>query len=316
MRKLVLLSGLIICLSACQKEEMPILPYERGEIQSASVDMGAGYSNQIFFDLQSASVQGLINVSDWDLAFGYSADHVYLNDGRLMAAWKSPYTDLSSAVDTSGFQEGKKVEVAAEIFENPAIADLEGVYLIDLGFNQIGLPMGLIWFRIDESDDTAYRISYRPFDSAEITSVSIARSSNEGYAYFSFDRGETLSLPMAQDWDIKFAKYTFQFDDPPIPYLVTGVILNNTGVDAAEYSAKPFENISATDTSEVEWSNRPDIIGYDWKTYSFDTGTYSVDTHRTWLIRTSEGFYYKLRFTDFYDENGNVGVPNFEFRLI
>jgi len=306
----------MIFLAACHKEEIPIIPFDRGDIQRAEVDMGDGYSNQVFFDLHSASIQGQIDAEDWDLAFGHAADHIFLNDGRLMSAWKSPHSDLASATDTSGFQANKRVEVAAKILVEPAVSDLEGIYLIDLGFSRIGLPLGLIWLEIIEVGESNYRIAYRRYGTSEVTIESIDRSLTDGYAHFSFEDGGILPTPDADAWDIRFARYTHQFDDPPIAYLVTGITLNTNGVVAAEVFEEGFENISLSDTLDVEWSDRPDFIGYDWKTYSFETGTYVVDTQRTWLIRTSKGFYFKFRFTDFYDENGNVGVPNFEFRLL
>jgi hypothetical protein len=125
-----------------------------------------------------------------------------------------------------------------------------------------------------------------------------------------------VNVPSDEDWMIKFTKYTYLFDDPPIHYLVTGVVINPIDTYTAEIGTKVFEDITAADTLSLEWTNQPDAIGYDWKTYNFDSQTYDVNSERSWIIRTASGFYYKLRFTDFYDEGGNVGVPNFEYALI
>jgi hypothetical protein len=316
MRRLIIAFFVLALFSSCHKEEIPIEPFDRGDMISAEIDMGNAYVNRVFFNLTNTSIEGSIEKEDWDVAFSADTDHVILNDGRLMAAWKSPFYELHAANDSSGFGQGKEIEVAAELLDDPAIDELDGVYLLDLGFTGFGLPMGMVWLKFEEVSASTYLIAYKRFGDSEIKQAIINRDGSNGYLYFSFAENSIMTTPPGSSWDIIFTKYTHQFDDPPIAYLVTGVLLNLNRTVAAEYSEKPFENISAADTAMVEWSNRPDLIGYDWKTYSFDTGTYVVATDRTWLIRTTEGFYFKLRFTDFYDENGNVGVPQFEYQLL
>lgn len=316
MRRLIIAFFGLALFSNCHKEEIPIEPFDRGEMIASEIDMGNAYVNRVFFNLSETSIEGSIEKEDWDIAFSAETDHVILNDGRLMTAWKSPFTDLEMATDSSGFGQGKEAEVAAELLDDPAIDELDGIYLLDLGFTGFGLPIGMVWLKFEEVNASAYSISYKKFGDTEIQQATISRENSLGYIYFSFAENQVVMSPPGSSWDIIFTKYTHQFEDPPIAYLVTGVILNLNRTVAAEYSEKPFEDITAADTSSVEWSNRPDLIGYDWKTYSFDTGTYVVATDRTWLIRTAEGFYFKLRFTDFYDEEGDVGVPNFEYRLL
>jgi hypothetical protein len=316
MRRLIIAFLSAALFTNCHKEEIPIQPYDRGDMINGEVDLGNAYVNRLFFNLANSSIEGSIEKEDWDIAFSTEENHVILNDGRLMSAWKSPFTDLAAANDSSGYEQGKEVEVAAELLEDPAIDDLEGIYLLDLGFTGFGLPIGMVWLEFKEVNQGAYVIAFKRYGDSAIEEAIISRESPGGYTYFSFAENAVVTSPPSSSWDIIFTKYTHQFEEPPMAYLVTGVILNLNRTVAAEYSEKPFEDISAADTSMVEWSNRPDLIGYDWKTYSFDTGTYVVATDRTWLIRTTEGFYFKLRFTDFYDEEGNVGVPNFEYRLL
>lgn len=144
----------------------------------------------------------------------------------------------------------------------------------------------------------------------------IEKSAESEFTLYSLTTGAVTEEPATDSWDFRFTKYTHQFVDPPIAYLVTGLVLNSYQTAAAEFSEKPFDEITAIDTAMVEWSHTPDMIGYDWKFYDFDTGTYQVDSDRSWIIRNQKGFYYKLRFTGFYDENGNVGTPKFEYVLL
>ena len=52
------------------------------------------------------------------------------------------------------------------------------------------------------------------------------------------------------------------------------------------------------------------VIGYDWKIYDFDTGFYTIDPSATYILSDTEGYFYKLRFIDFYNENGEKGSIN------
>jgi hypothetical protein len=59
-----------------------------------------------------------------------------------------------------------------------------------------------------------------------------------------------------------------------------------------------------------------DFIGYDWKYYDFETGSYTVDFSRSYIIRTRAGFYFKLRFAGFYNASGEKGYPVIEFQRL
>lgn len=318
MRKVLLGMGVALIFTACEKEEIPIEPFDRGAISSGTVDLGQGYVNQVYFSLGENAIVGIHQKGDWDIALknGDNSETIVLNDSRFMSAWKSDAEDLEFAEDTSGYSLEKKTEVIATAHTDPAMGNLEDIYLIDLGFNEIGLSLGLYWIEIPEITADAYTIRFKKFGDDAITEKTIVKTENSGFRLYSLLTDEVIDEPSADSWDFRFTKFTYQFIDPPIAYLVTGLVLNPENTWAAEFSEQPFDLIAASDTGNVEWSAQPDIIGYDWKNYSFDLGTYVVETERTWLIRNAAGFYYKFRFTGFYDENGNVGVPSFEYQLL
>ena len=66
---------------------------------------------------------------------------------------------------------------------------------------------------------------------------------------------------------------------------------------------------------DLEMNERIDNPGYDWKTYNFDEGYYKVDLDRSYIFLTKEG-YYKLRFVDYIDDNGDRGAPKFEYQKL
>ena len=59
--------------------------------------------------------------------------------------------------------------------------------------------------------------------------------------------------------------------------------------------------------------NQKDIIGYEWKDYDFDNAMYQVDPDKIYILKNRIGFYYKLRFIDYYNSTGEKGYPTFEF---
>lgn len=321
MKQVVFAFVISILFAACAKEEIPIEPVARGEIRESQVDMGPGYVHQVFYSLENNEIAGSVLYPDWDIAFENGTDgwRIVLNDAKLMSAWKSPFQEIETATDSAGFGQNKTVEVASKMMANPAMGDWrnnDGVYLLDLGYDEQGALMGHHWLQVGEELPGQYRFSYKKYGEDAVHSGAVSKSGSAVFTHYSFSEHREIQIPSAEAWNIKFSKFTHQFLDPPVDYLVTGVLLNPLNTVAAELSDKPFQEISAADTADIAWSNRPDIIGYNWKVYNFDSGTYEVDQSRSWIIRTASGFYYKFRFTDFYDETGQVGVPNFEFALI
>src|SRR5690606_32914488 len=99
-----------------------------------------------------------------------------------------------------------------------------------------------------------------------------------------------------------------------IAYLVTGCLNNRNGVEVAHVFNKDFESITLSDINLYSFSVATNGIGYNWKEYNFDTGNYAIFSHHNYLIKTTEGKYYKLHFIDFYDSSGVKGTPTFEFQ--
>ena len=64
------------------------------------------------------------------------------------------------------------------------------------------------------------------------------------------------------------------------------------------------------------FSNKKNIIGYNWKYFDFDTQTYTVKTYITYVIRNNSNEYYKMRFIDFYNEVGEKGFPKIEIQKL
>lgn len=313
----------IIALGACEKDEIPVAPFERGEAVTAGVGMGPLYRDQVWYSLERNEVTAVNSINDWDIAFESAPESrgIFLNEAKLMHAWLSPHADLESAGDTAGYGQGKRVEAAARFHTDPAVEIPNHaepvVYLIDLGFSHEGEIFGLIWLEITQTDGEGYTFRTKFFGENQITEQYASRDPERNLVRYSLrDATVPPTAPPDADWDIVFTKYTFSFDDPPIDYLVTGALLNPAGVMAAELSDMAFADITLGDLPDGALSPQLDVIGYNWKAYSFDTARYDVDSGRSFVVKSVGGLHYKIRFIDFYDDSGNVGAPKWEAVVI
>ena len=133
---------------------------------------------------------------------------------------------------------------------------------------------------------------------------------------FSFQKGVVDVAPLPFDWSLLFTKYTTMLvtnEGENYPYIVNGVLLNPSGVTAALDTIHDFMEMELADTLDLELTSRADVIGYEWKYYDFDAGVYTIVPEMHYVIRDRDGFYYKLRFIDFYNDTGVKGYPRFEY---
>ena len=111
-------------------------------------------------------------------------------------------------------------------------------------------------------------------------------------------------------------RYIFYNTTPYTPYLVSGVLLNPQGIAAGLDSTKAFSEADVAFAQQLPLSTQRDEIGFNWKAYNFTTSTYETKQHFTYIIRDREGYYWKLRFLDFYNDQGEKGSPKFEFQRL
>ena len=317
MGRILLLFPLLLCM-ACKKEELPVEPHDPGEVVSEELDMNSDYRYQLFFDLKEDRVVRQSLKTEWDLAFENGSDGwlVVLNSARGGAAAATGTDDFSAVTDTSGAEWDHDHPSGAT--DSLAIGDhreSQEVYIIDRGYDPQGDHTGFRKLVIQNVDANGYSIRFAGLDGTGDTTLQIEKQPDKNYSSFSFDAKAQVPIqPPKDSWDLLFTQYTQLFYDPYTPYLVTGVLLNRNGVEVAVDSSSGFEEIRYEDLQGYSFTDRYNAIGYDWKTYAFIDGSYQVHTDINYIIRDTEGRYFKLRFLDFYDEAGNKGRPSFELR--
>jgi hypothetical protein len=81
-----------------------------------------------------------------------------------------------------------------------------------------------------------------------------------------------------------------------------------------------FQSINRDAVQSLEFTTIQDEIGYDWKDVTGDVTSgnisYVIIEGLNYIIRDQEGFYYKLRFISFYNNEGEKGYPTFEYQKL
>ncbi len=307
----------IMLLSGCMKEELPVPAHTLGEARTMTVCMGSAYQDQVWVDLSTGNIVSTNNKTVWDLAFE-SADQgwrVMLNGSRLMTAWDLGAVEITQPSDTIGMYAGRRIDAPSGHPDSTAFGDWRAtgnVYLLDLGFNAFGAHLGFRKVRVNSVDHSNYIFEWAGLDGSGHGSITLQKDPTRTYTYFSFANGPMVIEPERGTWDLVFTQYTHQFYVPYLPYIVSGVLVDGSMTQVARIPNSIFEEIGPQQAEAFPFESKRDIIGYDWKYYSFDTGSYTVDQGLCFIVRSHDGLLHKLRFIDFYSSTGQPGCPTLE----
>lgn len=324
MKSYIILLAFSFFLFSCEKKEIPVSAPVPGDVTTSQVIMGSDYSKKIFYRLKSDEIQAEIDKSSYDLSFESSEEgwHVLLNSANLM---KAAYYENAGFDDALILANANwKWDACSGNLDSASIGDWRsknGIYLIDRGYDQLGNFLGYAKLIVDSVDSDHYYIRTSELNGDNLKSITIAKYKNLNYTEFSFDNGyEAISqmLPDNDEWDLVFTQYTYVYYDleEVTPYQVTGVLLNPKYVQAQMEIEVAFEDIDLEYASNIVLSENNDVIGFNWKSYNFDEGYYSIASDQSYIIRDVEGIFYKLRFVDFYTDGGVKGAPKFEFQKL
>ena len=321
MKKITALLVSASLLQACVPGETPAPVHDAGNVTTAAVEMGTDYQWLVYFDLKTNTVVERKLRPSWDLAFEAAPDgyHVLLNNAKIMAAYRTGRTDLSAAVadDTAG---RLKRDSPTGSLDSTAVGDWRTgnpVYIIDRGSDGSG-SLGLMKVQVLSADDHQYSVRFSAMNGSNEHEVTIPKDDNYNFIFLSLTDGSLVSVePPKADWDIVFTPYThIYYDMDNLPYTVTGCLLNHYNTAAAKDTTHDFTAITYDNISGYTFSTDINTIGFDWKTYSFTTSTYTTDVKKNYIIRDSEGIYYKLHFIDFLNASGEKGNPKWEYQRL
>lgn len=308
---------------ACHKEELPVPAHDPGDVITNSVDIGNDYKRQVYFDLGTNTVVGKNAKTTWDLGFETSADgyHVVLNTSKSMFVYNTGSTNFNAVNDTTGFSLNKRWDEASGNLDSTAIGDwrtTKPVYIIGRGYNELGVYLGFRKIQFLNVDNNGYEVRIANLNGTNDNTMTIVKDSIYNFTFLSLNGTGSVVMvePPKKDWDLVFTQYTHIFYDenPVMPYLVTGCLLNRYKTKAMMDAGINFAEISYAYASAKTLSSAINTIGYSWK--DFTGSVFITRPDRNYIIRDAEGFLYKLHFIDFYNHAGVKGSPKWEYQRL
>jgi len=318
---------LLFALTSCFEEDVMVPPHDPGDLMVGKVELTETYKYQVFFDLETNSTVKQNLISEWDLGFETSDSgwHIILNTSKMMLAGNTGTTDFETVKSSSGLtmnfdpSHGNLDSTAIGNWYNLSGGNpvsLENVYVIDRGTDENYDLAGEKKVTFNFQDENTYVVRFANLNGSGEQTIVIPKDTSVNFVCFSFDKGIVEIEPNKTSWDLQFGKYsTLLFTDvgDPYPYLVTGVLLNPYKTTASLDTIHQFEEVSFEIAEAQDLVAQRDIIGYEWKEYDFDNGMYQVTPEKIYILKNRIGFYYKMRFIDFYNSTGEKGFPTFEF---
>ncbi len=329
MKRTVIFILMAMALTGCFEEDSRVSPYP-GEVTTIDHDITFWQS---YFDLESNKVVSLNSIDEWDMAFGCNPGswHLRINSGSGLFVHQTELDDVGTDYIISGNERWKYDKSDGNtdssafgywcdtlVYPHPSE---EKVFV--LGMKEAEGYTLYAKVQMLEVDSTRYIMKYLKQGEQDIHQVEITKSDSVHFTYYDFASGTQKHLePPLNSYDIIFTPYydlVYDIVDIPLPYLVRGVMLNSCNVSTALETSKSYDEITWFLIDPESFSCEQDFIGWEWKDVTIDfsggTATYNVRTDRTYLIRSYEGNYYKLRFLSYYLD-GIYGFPSFEYKML
>ncbi len=316
-----LLSLLCVC-------ALPATPVLAGE---QSITMGADYANDVFFSLTDNGLESR-SASDWDLAFEISgfAASVLVNHAKGIVVWHAFGVNIDNfdLLDTNGMTTNWEQTYNSETSwssgalnlgvdpnsgslgwgeYNPITHHVDGTEIFVLQLD----ATTYVKLMVESLKSGVYTIRYANLDGSNAHSADIAKSefSGKNFAYYSLDSHTAIDRePLSTDWDIVFGRYiAYVGENGDVPYVVSGV-RSNIGVLCAQ--ADDVDPLTVSYSQDMTLSEDINIIGHDWKEFSFSTNTYVINESVAYFVQAHKGGIYKVYFTEF--GGGADGKVGFE----
>jgi len=309
-----------LLLTSCEVNEIPVPMHDAGTVITSSVDMSATYKWQIYYSLQNNTVVNTVLKSTWDLGFesGENGYRIILNTAKFMYAYNTQRTDFTAVTDTSGFANGKTWDQPSGNLDSTAIGNWQSgyVYILDRGYDENAAPLGYRKIIFQSVSATEYVVKYAKLNGSGEITFHVTKDNTCNFSFLSLNgNGSQVTVePPKEQWDICFTQYMHIFYNPTMPYLVTGCLHNRYNTTAVKETDKSFSALVYSDTYHYTFLSAINTIGYDWKTFS---GTsYTTDPNKCYLLKNSQGHFFKMHFIDFYNSNGDKGNPKWEYQAL
>ncbi|MFZ4544039.1 MAG: T9SS type A sorting domain-containing protein [Saprospiraceae bacterium] len=309
--------------------------------QTVQVSSGQSYLKQTFYSITN-NASSTINNTEWDIAFtvfGQQDAGVFLNEAagtgtppqvplKLFRCSASVYADVTEASILKDSLYNNELGWSYGAFNaernptdpfdygwgayNPGSNKVEGkkVYVLKLRDGSLRK------IELQNLNLTVYTFRHSKLDGSDEKIVTIDKTKYPGktMAYYSFSKNEVKDLEPAGGFDLLYTRYssTVVQNDIPTLYPVLG-ILTGRGIQAVKATGVDPAKVNAQDYA-TKFEKRADVIGYDWKSFSLTTNTWTIPTDLAYFVKLRNGDVWKLVFIDF--EGSATGITTFEKTFI
>lgn len=303
------------------------------------------YTNSVYVDF-SANTQTAVNRKSWNLGF-YNGDdfRVILNAQyatTAIATNKTNIKDVTYADTLNVYDMGANHHMTAAGLSLSVVDPINGS-LSGTVFDQISedSSKNLVYFvasednksskknwykvKVDRSSNGGYRVQYANVGDSEITTIEIAKDANYNMSFLSFTDENTVSVePVAKGWDIMWGYSTgLRYPDLKSAYFLQDYVTINTlaGVEAVEVltSTTSYADFTKANIVDLKFSSDRSVIGDSWRnTSSFSGDKVGAYADRFYVVKDTQGNYYKLRFLKMGlgNDGGERGRPVIEYDLL
>ncbi len=328
MIKYGLLFAFPLLLVSCFEKDEAVNPYS-GEVVTIENNITL---YQSYFDFESGEVKAVHSIHEWQLGFesGDEGWHILVNSGDGWFIWNTRQGNIEIP-DPGSEPANWNYDIQSSYPDSTAIGDwtffqdnirmyTNDVYILgNLSANSYTQRKRIQFFHVD---NVSYQFCFIDEETEQHDTVTIFKNDSAAFTYYNLIQHEQLNLePGSTGYDIVFCPYydLATLFGATIPYLVRGIFLNTQGVLAVLDSVNTYQEIDYELLGEYEFSHQRDMIGYKWKDVSVNVSEgradYSINRKYNYIIRTTEGNYYKLRFLSF-SLNGEPGYPQFEYNIL
>lgn len=320
MNKFVFYISLIVVLSSCLKEEIPVPKHEPGDVITNEVNMSSNYKWQIYFNLEENKVVGQNLKTTWDLGFECDPNNhgIILNSSKSMFVYPTNETNFQQVDDTVGYTSNRKLDEPNGDMTKTAIGDWTTgeIYIVDRGYDEVGVHQGFYKTKFLSADQNAFKFVIAALNSNQLDTIVLPLDDAYNFSFFNLSSGQQVMVePPKKTWDLVFTQYTHVFYEPEVtPYLVTGCLLNRYNTKSLMNETLNFKAVDLEMATSLDLKNDINEIGYDWKTFS--GSSYTTNSDKTYIIEDQNGFLYKWRFIDFYTSSGDKGNPVWEYQKL
>lgn len=303
----VIISLSSLFFASCLPSDEAISPYPRGEGRQVVLSMGATYASVLYYSLLDDTVVARVPIDAWHCAVSTGELPVIRMNSALVGSVQPTTAALGSALAlprtgwTFDAPDGSATAFG-EWWKQP-----ERWWIVHLGVNAHGRDLGHRVVRLERRPDSLV-VHIRPLDGSKTMRCSVPTTGRSAWNGINLITAMAVeSEPPRSTWDLAAQRYTHLFVDGPntTPYAVTGILLAD-GVAAQRIPVADSITRQTADTMTLR--SQRDIIGYDWKSYSIETGVFTTFQDRRWIVRTAAGLLFSVQPVDFYDEHGVKGT--------